>query len=259
MRVKFKIMSWTRIVFGLLLIAILAACSKEESNTPPVDTTQLIIDQAIQAHGGDRFANSKYQFEFRGKSYAWQTGEGSYLYTRSFEDSSRQIVDHLSNDGFYRTLNGERIVTSHKQDSMYSNSINSVFYFIRLPFGLNDPAVNKNYLGEESIKGKKYHKIEVTFDEDGGGKDFDDIFVYWFAQDNHTLDYLAYSYATDGGGLRFRKAYNPREIGGIRFQDYVNYKADLQTGRGAVDLGQLYETAQLDSLSSIINEKVSLQ
>ncbi|MEL7534879.1 MAG: DUF6503 family protein, partial [Bacteroidota bacterium] len=143
--------------------------------------------------------------------------------------------------------------------SMYSNSVNSVLYFIRLPYGLNDPAVNKKYLGEESIKGKKYHKIEVTFEQEGGGKDYDDVFVYWLDQQSHYLDYLAYSYETDGGGLRFRKAFNARTIGGIRFQDYVNYKAELQAGREAASLGLLYEAAELDSLSSIINENISLQ
>ncbi|MFK7921555.1 MAG: DUF6503 family protein [Bacteroidia bacterium] len=252
-------MYWIRITLSLIVLSLALGCTGEKTSPAASNQAQLIIDQAIEAHGGDRFANSKYQFEFRGKLYAWQTGEGRYLYTRSFEDSSGQIVDHLSNDGFYRTLNGERILTSHEQDSMYSNSVNSVFYFIRLPHGLNDPAANKKYLGEESNKGKKYHKIEVTFEEEGGGKDFDDIFVYWFEQNNHTLDYLAYSYATDGGGLRFRKAYNARELGGIRFQDYVNYKAELQAGRGSAELGQLYERNQLDSLSSIINESVSLQ
>lgn len=252
-------MYWTRLFFGLLILGFTLSCSPKKSPSQPTDKAQIIVDQAIEAHGGKRFANSNYQFTFRGKTYAWSTADGRYLYTRAFEDSTGQIQDHLSNDDFFRTLNGERLVTSHEQDSMYSNSVNSVLYFIRLPYGLNDPAVNKRYLGEESIDAKKYHKVEVTFEQEGGGKDYTDIFVYWFEQESHYLDYLAYSYETDGGGLRFRKAYNPRTLGGIRFQDYVNYKAALEPGRTAADLGHLYEAKALDSLSSIINENISIQ
>jgi len=252
-------MFWIKIILGGVVLSVLGSCAPKETASPQKDKAQTLVDQAIEAHGGERFANSSYQFEFRGKAYTWVTEAGQYLYTRAFQDSNGLVQDHLSNDGFFRTLNGERSVTTHEQDSMYSNSVNSVFYFIRLPYGLNDPAANKKYLGEESIKGKKYDKIEVTFEQEGGGKDYDDVFVYWFEQQSHHLDYLAYSYETEGGGLRFRKAFNPREVGGIRFQDYVNYKAALQAGRGAASLGQLFEAGQLDSLSSIINEKVSLR
>ncbi len=252
-------MFWTRLLLGLTILGFIASCGPTEAPDQSIDKAQVIIDQSIEAHGGKRFAKSNYQFDFRGKTYRWSTEAGRFLYTRTFQDSTGQIQDHLSNDGFYRTLNGERLVTTHEQDSMYSNSVNSVLYFARLPYGLNDPAVNKKYLGEESIKGKKYHKVEVTFDQEGGGKDYTDVFVYWFDQQSHYLDYLAYSYETDGGGLRFRKAFNPRSVGGIRFQDYVNYKAELQEGREAASLGQLYETAELDSLSSILNENISLQ
>lgn len=75
----------------------------------------------------------------------------------------------------------------------------------------------KEYVGEVTIKGEPYHKIMVTFQQVGGGKDHDNKFYYWFHKENHTLDYLAYSKF----GNRFRAAYNIRIVNGIRFADYV--------------------------------------
>ncbi len=88
---------------------------------------------------------------------------------------------------------------------VYSNSVNSVAYFALLPFRLNDAAVNKRYIGTSEIKGEPYFEIEVTFQQKGGGKDHDDVFIYWIHQQHFTMDYLAYSFIVDGGGTRFRK------------------------------------------------------
>jgi hypothetical protein len=112
-------------------------------------------------------------------------------------------------------------------DSMarkYSNSINSVHYFAYLPFGLNDAAVNKRLLGEIEINGNMYYKLEVTFDQEGGGKDYEDVYIYWINKKTLKPDYLAYEFHVDGGGVRFREAYNERYINGIRFVDYRNYE-----------------------------------
>ncbi|MBK8501742.1 MAG: hypothetical protein IPL46_05765 [Saprospiraceae bacterium] len=68
-------------------------------------------------------------------------------------------------------------------------------------------------------------------------------------------DYLAYNYQTDGGGSRFRRAINRREVGGILFADYVNYKTDPET-LYILNFDSLFETGALDSLSLIATENV---
>ena len=123
------------------------------------------------------------------------------------------------------------IAWCHLKDSIanvYANSVNSVHYFANLPYGLNDPAVNKEFLGEVAIKDKEYYKIKVTFDQKGGGKDYEDIYLYWFNKETFKPDYLAYKFYVDGGGIRFRVAYNERYLGGIRFVDYENYEASRE-------------------------------
>ena len=65
------------------------------------------------------------------------------------------------------------------------------------------------------------------------------------------MDYLAYSYfEKDGEHYRFREAKNPREVGGMRFQDYVNYKPTSKEA-SLESLEDLYKQGQLEELSRI--------
>ncbi len=179
--------------------------------------------------------------------------------TRSFQDSTELVVDVLTNDDFQRSIDGNLVEVPDTMAVKYGNSINSVFYFALLPYGLNDAAVNKSYLGDVEIKGQSYHKIKVTFDQEGGGTDFQDVFIYWFNNETSHPDYLAYQYETNGGGMRFRQAYNERIVNGIRFVDYINYKPKV---KGSVQLNAIdkaYTSDQLKELSRIELDDVQVK
>ena len=95
----------------------------------------------------------------------------------------------------------------------YVASVDSVLYFVQLPLTLVDVAVLRKYLGMVNINGRTYHKIEVRFSEENGGHDFEDVYLYWFEGKTFSMDFLAYSYATNGGGVRFWKAFNKKGCG----------------------------------------------
>jgi hypothetical protein len=118
-----------------------------------------------------------------------------------------------------------------------------------LPQPLSDPAVIASRKKDVSIKQKEYYSIEVKFSENNGGEDFEDIFMYWFDKEDYSMDYLAYQYNTDGGGVRFREAYNSRVIDDIIFQDYNNFKASI--GTPLIELPTLFEQNKLELLSKI--------
>ena len=91
----------------------------------------------------------------------------------------------------------------------------------------------------------------MTFNEKGGGEDFEDVFIYWINTDNFKADYIAYSYAEDDGlGLRFREAYNERFVNGIRFVDYNNYKPKDDEVQ-LVNLDNLFQKNELELLSVV--------
>ncbi|WP_192825379.1 DUF6503 family protein [Rufibacter sp. LB8] len=102
-------------------------------------------------------------------------------------------------------MNGKRIELPEDKKLAYSNSINSVIYFAFLPFGLNDASVQKQYLGQAMVKNVLFHKIKVTFNQEGGGTDFEDEFVYWVHPQTYKLGYLAYSFKVSGGACGLGK------------------------------------------------------
>ncbi len=62
----------------------------------------------------------------------------------------------------------------------YTSSVNSVLYFVQLPYLLNDPAVIKSYEGTQKVLGETYEVLKVTFRPSGGGEDFQDEYRYRF-------------------------------------------------------------------------------
>lgn len=235
----------------LLLIATLVACEPGE-----ISQAQQVVDQAIESHGGDNFDQAHFRFRFRDRTYEWQRKGGRFEYKRIFTDSiGHQTTDILNNNGFTRLVEGTEVEVPQERADAYSNSVNSVIYFALLPYRLNDEAVQKEYLGETEIRGTPYHKIKVSFDQEGGGEDFEDEFIFWFHIDRYTMDYMAYSYQTEGGGMRFREAYNPRIIGGILWQDYINYKPATEDA-SLERLDEFYEQGRLKELSRIELEDI---
>lgn len=228
------------------MIMLLIACSHQET----VPEAQRIIDRSIEVHGGDRYLNASITFTFREIDYLARRENGLFSYERRFTGDQGEIHDVYNNDGFTRSINGEFEPLDDEYAGRYRRSVNSVIYFALLPYALNDPAVRKKYLGREIIGSSDYHKIEVTFEQEGGGQDFEDVFVYWIHPETYTMDYMAYVYYTDGGGIRFREALNPREIGGIRFADYNNYRPASETVT-VYDTGIAFNEGRLEMVSFI--------
>jgi hypothetical protein len=187
------------------------------------DKAQMIVDAAIKKHGGKKYKNIDLAFDFRERHYTASRKGGTFRYTRSFKDSTgANIEDILTNTGLIRKKNGTEENLDDKKRHAYKESVNSVIYFALLPYGLNDKAVKKSYIGEVKILGQLYHKIKVIFEQDGGGTDFQDEFIYWFHKEKMTMDYLAYLFHVDGGGLRFRVARNVQKVKGMVIADYDN-------------------------------------
>lgn len=242
-----------RTLYLSILTLLLFACDQ------PVPTAQAIVDEAIKRAGGDRYEHSEITFDFREHSYKIKRNGGLYEFTRiTYLSPDSVLKDVMQNYGFKRLINDSMISVPDSMAQKYKNSINSVVYFFSLPYGLNDRAVNKEYIGKSTIEETTYYKIKVWFDEEGGGQDHQDIFYYWIHPDKFTIDYLAYSYESDGGGLRFRKATEPRMISGIWVVDYLNYApgetpVDLDTIEQAFDQGKLQLLSHIENFNVTIS------
>ncbi|WP_242093966.1 DUF6503 family protein [Aestuariivivens sediminicola] len=243
------------IKYTLCSVALIVACADAKSPDPDV-----IINTSIEFSGGEKFKHSVIDFDFRDRHYSARRDQGYFLLTRTTIVDSDTIVDALdSHDTFSRNINNIKVELPDTMAVKYKASVNAVHYFSVLPYRLNDPAVNKAYMGKSKIKDAEYHKIRVTFNADGGGEDHEDVFIYWINTDSFKADYIAYSYTEpDGTGYRFREAFNERYIDGIRFVDYNNYKPQTKDVN-LESLGQLFAQNELALLSKIELKNINVK
>jgi hypothetical protein len=250
-----------------VLAALVISCNTKKDNNEAAEKKDTIaiekqfskadslVNEAIEAHGGNLYNTADYSFFFRGKKYRFKHDGNSFEYSSEVQKNDSLIKDVMSNDTFERYINNNLQSLNKEEIGKYSEALNSVIYFVTLPHKLQDAAVNKKFIEETTINGRKYDVVGVTFGQDGGGKDFDDEFHYWINKQTHKIDYIAYNYRTNDGGVRFRTAFNTRVIDGLIFQDYINYEAPL--GTALKDLPTLYEQGKLKEVSKILTENVS--
>lgn len=241
--------------FIILLVMVLTLSCQEEKEQI---TAEEIIDKTIEKAGGERYKRATIEFKFRKYSYKSIRNRGEFQLEREIKDSTGTIRDVVSNTGFQRFINDSLVKVPDSMATRYSSSVNSVHYFAHLPYALNDRAVNKELAGEAEIEGEPYYQLKITFQQEGGGADHHDEFMYWIHKENYTVDYLAYKFLVNDGGIRFRVAYNIRTIEGIRFADYRNYTID-NFNTDLKDLDDLYEQGKLELLSTIETEDIKVQ
>jgi hypothetical protein len=240
-----------------VLIIVLVFFSCKESNEE--SDAQEVVNKAIEIAGGENYQRARINFNFRNVSYKSARNNGEFELERLVIDSlGSKTRDLLSNNGLIRFRNDSVVKVADSIINSVSNSVNSVHYFLQLPFGLNDPGVNKKLVGRDTINGKGYYEIKVTFEAGTNGSDHEDEYLYWINEDIFTVDYLAYNFEVNEGGVRFRKAINPRVINGIRFVDYENFKY-RDAGVDLKKLDSLYTAGELSLVSKIINEDIEVE
>ncbi|WP_263787410.1 DUF6503 family protein [Salinibacter grassmerensis] len=242
-----------------VLVILLGACSAPES--PP--SAEAVIDSARAAHGASVLDQALVTFNFRGDAYRVRQDGGSFHYRRAYTDSlGRSVVEGLTNNGHYRVVEGDTVSLSPSERGAVETTVNSVAYFALLPEPLGDPAVQPTYSGRDTIDGVPYHRVDVTFQQEGGGSDWQDVFVYWFRTDTHAMDYLAYAFGQGPGeeaGTRFREAHNVRRRTGVRVADYHNYTADTLTADQMARYPALLESDALELVSEIEIDSVQVR
>ena len=245
-----------------IVLVVFIACSnppKKEKVSEPIlqeiSKADQIIEASIQAHGGELYDKAYYQFVFRGNLYSFNNDKSAFEYEfKGLNKEGDSIHTLLTQNKVQVWMNNAKLELNEKEKLSYSDNLNSVIYFATLPHKLGDNSVNKLYEGTTTIFDRNYEVIKVSFKQEGGGTDFDDEYYYWINAETMLIDYLAYNYHTNGGGVRFRAAYNPVKVEGIHFQDYVNYKVEV--GTKLEKLPFLYEKGMLQELSRIETENI---
>ena len=225
----------------------------------PLVAQESVVDKAIEVSGMEKMKNAEASFTFRKHTYSYKRQNGQFTYTRIGKNRDSSLVrDIYTNKGFTRYIDETMASITEERKNAYTNSVNSVMYFAFLPLWLKDPAVVLENKGTTFIKGIEYHKIRVTFKKEGGGVDFEDVFLYWFDVEDYSMDYLAYKYFTGKGGMRFREAYNQRTVNGITIQDYRNLQPKIKDAVPFEQIEKAFENGKLEELSIIELKNVKI-
>lgn len=244
------------ILSAILLSGVIFSCSEKHDKESEVDQ---LFAHVKQKHGSGLIDQRNISFNFREHEYIQKIEDGRPVKYRILKDSTGVTQDMWirSESYFERKVNGKTIALEDSVSKAYESSINSVFYFSFLPLFLTDNSVNAEIMDTVNIGTEPYCKIKITFDQEGGGEDFEDIYLYWIHMNDKTLDYLAYKYFTNDGGIRFRKAYNRRTIGGITFQDYMNYKPK-DPELPFMEIDDAYNRREIIEVSKIVNKNMKV-
>lgn len=242
-------------VLTSILVSVLSlSCGTSEKKSE----AEKIIEKSIEVSGGKIYENAEIRFTFRNRRYKSKRNGDMFRLERIVKDSTGKTThDVLSNEGLKRFVNNKAVTVPDSMVTRISDGVNSVLYFVQVPYVLNSAAAIKKLSGEDEVEGEPYYEVEVSFRKEGGGTDHHDKFVYWIHKENFTVDYLAYQFFTNNGGIRFRKAVNPRVIEGIRFVDYQNYETD-ELSTPLQDLDSLFEEESLKFFSNISTENVDV-
>jgi hypothetical protein len=241
------------------LALLLAGCASPDERDRQRGTE--VIERAREAHGSTILDHARVTFTFRGDRYSVQRDGGAFAYTRCFDDDAgAEVCDTLDNDGIRRQRGTEPVPLAESEERAVETTVNSVVYFALLPYNLADPAVRPRWREEQTVRGEPYDVVEVTFEQDGGGRDWEDRFVYWVHRQRGTMDYLAYDFHTGDGGTRFREAFDARTVGGVLVADYRNYAPDPDAPLASLEsLAALLEEGQLELVSEVILEDVRVE
>lgn len=185
-----------------------------------------IVDRSIEFHGGEIFLHSLSELQVCSKSGCYRIRarvDGGMFEIEAagrVRDQERRV--RITNETVEHWQDGSEMEVTTERSQSLRDWVMAKAYFVYLPFRLNDNSVVQQDLGIEVWKDRPLYKVKVTFVAETSS-DADDEFLYWFDPDTGRLEQFAYSFAGKPGGLRFRRAFNYRRVGGLLFFDQENW------------------------------------
>ena len=212
-----------------LRIALVGLAAAPLMAEAPVVQTLEIVDRAIEFHGGEVYSRSLSELTMCSKSGCYdlrsRIDDGLFELEAAGPVSAgyrRAVVD---NDTTALWLDQKQVDLDERLVTSVRNWVMARHYFVYLPYRLNDGSVLKQDLGRETWGQRSLHKVKVTF-VPGSSSGADDEFLFWFDPETGRLEQFAYSFVGNPGGLRLRRIYNHRRVGGILFYDQENWGVD---------------------------------
>ena len=247
---------------GVALVAVAAVLVLPAPSAAESVERLEIVDRAIQFHGQGLYGSSVTtldQCSRAGCSKIRALQRGG-MFDHEVEGAAGEVTRrvHATNDTVRRWDDGEEVSLDAEGERRARDWVNSKVYFPFLPYRLNDGSTFKQDMGLERWGDRQLHKVKVTF-EAGSSSSASDEYVYWFDPESGRLEQFAYSFGSgEGAGVRFRRLFNYRRVGGILFADQDNLGASAPDIRVDVVTPEFVEET-MQPVSSVTFRDISVR
>lgn len=222
---------------GMALILLVVGCGQTtKPNEPEVavnesDSTQAaqlpgLLQKALNAHGGlDTWKSyGAMQYTVSG------TLGGEKKEIHAIDLRNRKV--RIEGEGYSLGMDGEQVWVSPDLEAFGGISArfyhNLLFYFYSIPFVLADPGAIYEELGEQTVGGKTYQALKVSY-EQGVGDSPKDHYIAHFNPDTYKLELLLYTvtYYSGEATTNYNSLLYPewQKVGGLILpKKYIGHK-----------------------------------
>lgn len=178
-----------------LALAAAAPAGAAEMGTAD-ERAAAVAARAMEALGGEEaWANTRYlSFGFAGRRWHWwDRGTGRHRVEGTDQEGKSWVVIHDLDSREGKAWSGGEEATGEQAAEMlehaYGAWVNDT-YWLLAPYKLRDPGVHLVYDREESLDGKTYDVLALSFD--GVGLTPGDRYWVWIDRDSGLMDRWAY-------------------------------------------------------------------
>jgi hypothetical protein len=161
------------LLLAALVLAPRAVPAQAQGAQGAAPTAQSVVDHLNQALGGRQaWDNTHYlRFTFAGRrSHWWDKWTGRHRLEGKTKEGQRYVVvENVNTKEGTAWLDGKKLEGEKAQEMLknaYGAWVNDTYWLIE-PYKLQDPGVNLSYAGEETIDGKTYDKLALSFGKVG--------------------------------------------------------------------------------------------
>lgn len=176
-------------------VGVLEAQPRDSARGSDPRAVALAESTLLAMGGADAWASTRYlRFEFFGfRLHHWDRETGRHRLEGQTREGERYVVLHsvVSRKG-RAWLDGEELEgedLGQWLERAYGAWINDTYWLI-MPYKLLDPGVTLGFAGEETLEGKQYDKIQLTFE--GVGLTPGDTYWAWINRETGLMDRWAY-------------------------------------------------------------------
>ena len=160
---------------AVLLIAVLAvlAVPSVPASAQENPSAQAVADHVMKALGGKQaWDNTHYlHFTFAGRrTHWWDKWTGRYRVEGQNKEGKKYVVlENINTKEGTAYLDGQKVEGDQAKqllEAAYGAWVNDT-YWLLMPYKIQDPGVKLSYAGQETVDGKTYDKLALSFEHVG--------------------------------------------------------------------------------------------